>query len=131
MNKIFVIYPGFPHYRVGIIEALINSNHNHYEFLGDKNGYNKKPYDFKGSDDFKEFPAYKIGPFYFNKGLIRYVISQKSDGAIVHSPPQWISIIIASLILRIKRNKVFNWTHGILTNHRNLKNKFYYTFYKF
>ena len=132
MNKILVIYPGFPHYRDGIIEALMNSNHNHYVFLGDKKGYNNvKPYDFKGSADFKDFPAYKIGPFYFNKGLIRYVISQKSSGAIVHSPPHYISIIIATLILRIKGKKVFNWTHGILTNHRNLKNKFYFTFYKY
>ncbi len=132
MNKILVIYPGFPHYRVGIIEALINSTHNHYVFLGDKTGYNNvKPYDFKDSADFKDFPAYKIGPFYFNKGLIRYVISQKSSGAIVHSPPHWISIIVATLILRIKGVKVFNWTHGILTNHRNLKNKFYFIFYKY
>lgn len=131
MNKILIIYPGFPHYRDGIIEALINSNHNHYVFLGDSNGYFKKPYDFKGSADFKEFPAYKIGPFYFNKGLIRYVITQKSSGAIVHSPPNWISIILATLILRIKGKKVFNWTHGILTNHRNLKNKIYFIFYKY
>lgn len=132
MNKIFVIYPGFPHYRVGIIEALINSNHNQYEFLGDKKGYNNvKPYDFKGSADFKDFPAYKIGPFYFNKGLIRYVISHKCDGAILHSPPHYISIIIAAVILRIKGKKVYNWTHGILTNHRNIKNKIYFIFYKY
>jgi glycosyltransferase involved in cell wall biosynthesis len=132
MNKILVIYPGFPHYRIGIIEALMNSTHNHYVFLGDKKGYNNvKPYDFKDSTDFKDFPAYKIGPFYFSKGLIRYVISQKPSGAIVHSPPNWISIIIAAFILRIKGVKVFNWTHGILTNHRNLKNKIYYIFYKY
>ncbi|WP_343486593.1 glycosyltransferase [Allomuricauda sp. d1] len=132
MNKILVIYPGFPHYRVGIIEALMNSTQNHYLFLGDKRGYNKlKPYNFKDSANFKDFPAYKIGPFYFNKGLIRYVISQKPNGAIVHSPPNWISIIIAALIFRIKGVKVYNWTHGILTNHRNLKNRIYLIFYKF
>ncbi|MCE2612442.1 glycosyltransferase [Flavobacteriaceae bacterium D16] len=132
MNKILVIYPGFPHYRIGILEALINSTHNHYVFLGDKKGWmNVKPYDFKDSADFKDFPAYKIGPFYFNKGLIRYVISQKPSGAIVHSPPHWISINIATLILRIKGVKVFNWTHGILTNHRNLKNRFYFIFFKY
>lgn len=132
MNKILIIYPGFPHYRAGIIEALINSTHNHYVFLGDKKGWNNiRPYDFKNSADFKDFPAYKIGPFYFNKGLIRYVISHKSKGAIVHAPPNWISIIVASLIVRIKRAKVFNWTHGILTNHRNLKNRFYFIFFKY
>lgn len=132
MNQILVIYPGFPHYRAGIIEALINSTHNHYVFIGDKKGWNNiKPYDFKGSADFKDFPAYKIGPFYFNKGLVRYVISHKSNGAIVHAPPHWISIIVAALILRIKGAKVFNWTHGILTNHRNLKNRFYFIFFKY
>ncbi|WP_425236725.1 glycosyltransferase [Ulvibacterium sp.] len=132
MNKILVIYPGFPHYRVGIIEALMNSTRNHYMFFGDKKGYNNvKPYNFKDSADFKDFPSYKIGPFYFSKGLVRYVISQKPDGAIVHSPPNWISIIIAAFILRIKGVKVFNWTHGILTNHKNLKNRIYFVFYKY
>ncbi|WP_435625423.1 glycosyltransferase [Flagellimonas sp.] len=132
MNKVLVIYPGFPHYRVGIIEALRNSTHNHYLFLGDKKGWNKiKPYDFKDSPDFKDFPAYKIGPFYFSKGLIRYVIFEKCSGAIVHSPPHWISIIVATLILRIKGVKVFNWTHGILKNHKNLKNRFYFIFFKY
>ncbi|WP_421802933.1 glycosyltransferase [Flagellimonas sp.] len=132
MNKILVIYPGFPHYRVGIIEALTNSPNNHYVFLGDKKGWNNiKPYDFKDSADFKDFPAYKIGPFYFNRGLIRYAFSQKSNGAIVHAPPHWISIIVATLILRIKGVKVFNWTHGILTNHKNLKNRFYFIFFKY
>ncbi|MEZ2415475.1 glycosyltransferase [Muriicola sp. E247] len=132
MKKIFVIYPGFSHYRVGIIEALLESTQNHYVFLGDKKGWmNVKPYDFKDSADFLDFPAYKIGPFYFNKGLIRYVISQKPGGVIVHAPPYWISIIIASLIFKVKGVKVFNWTHGVLTNHRNLKNKLYFIFYKY
>ncbi len=110
----------------------MNSTRNRYMFFGDKKGYNNvKPYNFKDSADFKDFPSYKIGPFYFSRGLVRYVISQKPDGAIVHSPPNWISIIIAAFILRIKGVKVFNWTHGILTNHKNLKNRIYFVFYKY
>lgn len=131
MKKIIVIYPGFPHYRNGIIEALLESNKNDYVFLGDKNGYNNiKPYDFKDITNFKDCSSYNVGPFYFNKGLLKYVLTNKIDGAIVHSSPYWISIIIASIILRIKKVKVYNWTHGILTDIKNTKNKIYYYFNK-
>lgn len=131
MRKILIIYPGFPHYRNGIIEALLESKENEYVFLGDIKGYNNiKPYDFRGISTFQDCPAYKIGPFHFNKGLVTYILKHKADGAIVHSNPYWISIIIASILLRIKGTKVYNWTHGILTDTKNTKNKFYYYFNK-
>ena len=131
MKKILIIYPGFPHYRDGIIEALLESKNKQYIFIGDKNGYGKvKPYDFATSKTFHHCPAYKIGPFSFNKGLLTYILKNKVDGAIVHSNPYWISIILATFILRIKNVKVYNWTHGILTDIKNNKNKFYYYFNK-
>ena len=132
MLKIIIIYPGFPHYRDGIIETLIESKNHSYIFAGDKKGYNNiKPYKFDCRECLFDFPAYSIGPFYFNRGLITFVVKNKFDGAIVHSSPYWISIILATIILRLKGNKVYNWTHGILSNRNNLKNKFYYLFYKF
>lgn len=132
MKKILIIYPGFPHYRDGIIEALMESEKNQYVFIGDKNGYgNVKPYDFSPTGNFHHCPAYKIGPFSFSKGLITYILKNKVDGAIVHSNPYWISIILATLILRIKGVKVYNWTHGILNEEKSAKTKFYYYFNKF
>ena len=87
-KQIVLIYPGFPHYRNGIIEALLDSGRNTYHFAGDKRGYNEiKAYDFKEYPYFYDFPSYRIGNFWFNKGLLRFVLSKKFDGAIVHSSP--------------------------------------------
>ena len=131
MKKIILIYPGFPHYRNGIIEALLESKNNEYYFVGDKNGYaGIKPYDFKEIEQFTNCPSYRVGPFFFNKGLIRFALKSKADGIIVHSSPYWISIIIASLIFRLKRTRVINWTHGLLDNKINTYNKLYLYFFK-
>ncbi|MCK0136982.1 glycosyltransferase [Arenibacter sp. S6351L] len=131
MKKIILIYPGFPHYRNGIIETLLESKNNKYYFVGDKNGYaGIKPYDFKTIEQFKHCPSYRIGPFFFNKGLIRFALKTKADGIIVHSSPYWISIIIASLIFRLKKTRVINWTHGLLDDKKNTYNKLYYYFFK-
>lgn len=132
MKSILIIYPGFPHYRDGIIEELINSKNATYVFAGDKKGYTTiKPFDFRNSDRFYNFPSYTLGPLYFNKGLIRFVLTNKFEGAIVHSSPYWISIIVATLLLRIKGIPVYNWTHGILNDARDVKNWLYSNFYKF
>ncbi|MEG3658574.1 glycosyltransferase [Arenibacter palladensis] len=131
MKKIVIIYPGFPHYRDGIIEALLASKKNIYNFVGDKNGYaGVKPYDFKDIKNFTHCPSYSIGPFFFNKGLIKFALYTKADGIIVHSNPYWISIIIASVIFRLKRIKVLNWAHGLLNDQDNIHNRLYYYFFK-
>ncbi len=131
MKNIFIIYPGFPHYRNGIIEELLLSKKFKYTFVGDKNGYaGIKPYNFNGVENFIHCPAYKIGPFFFNKGLIRLALKAKADGIIVHSSPYWISIILASIIFKVKGIKVFNWAHGLLSNQQNIHSKLYYYFFK-
>ncbi|MEM8929084.1 MAG: glycosyltransferase, partial [Bacteroidota bacterium] len=131
VKTIAIIYPGFPHYRNGIIEALIDSKKNKFLFAGDKNGYNNvKPYVFKSPELLKDLKYFKLGRFNFNKGLLAFVTTNTFDGAIVHATPYCLSIILATLILRIKGVKVFNWTHGILSDQKNLKNRTYYLFYK-
>ena len=64
MKAIALIYPGFPHYRSGIIKELINSKKYKYEFAGDKKGYNNvKPYVFKLTDYKIAFKKADIGVF--------------------------------------------------------------------
>lgn len=132
MKNILIIYPGFPHYRNGILDKLLNSKKNNYIFAADKNGYNNlKPFDFKDYKNFYHFPSFLINRFLFHKGLLRFVLSQNIDGAIVHATPYWPSIILASIILRFKKVPVYNWTHGVLRDSINIKNKFYYYFFKY
>lgn len=130
-KQIILIYPGFPHYRNGVIEALLESDNNTYHFAGDKRGYNGiKAYDFNDYPHFYNFPSYRIGTFWFNRGLLRFILFKKFDGAIVHSSPYWISIILASVILKIKGIPNYNWAHGVLDNIVNLRSRLYVIFYK-
>jgi glycosyltransferase involved in cell wall biosynthesis len=131
LKKILVIYPGFPHYRDGILKKMMESRNLKYVFIADKNGYNNlKPFDFKDYPDFHHRPSRLINRFLFHKGLVRFVLNQKASGAIVHASPYWPSIILASIILKLKGVPVYNWTHGVLGNKINLKNKFYNLFFK-
>ena len=131
MKNILIIYPGFLHYRKGIIDELLNSDENNYIFVGDKNGFNSiKPFDFDKNSRFHHFKTYRKNKFLFSKGLLKFIWKQKVDGAIVHASPYWITLSIASIILKLKGVKVYNWGHGILENQKSFKNIFYYYYNK-
>lgn len=131
MKNVLVIYPGFLHYRKGILDELIASDDVNYIFVGDRNGFNSiKPYRFEDDSKFVHRKTYRKGRFLLSAGLLRFVWSQKVDGAIVHASPYWITISLASLLLKLKGVKVYNWAHGILSDKKDLKNYFYYYYSK-
>lgn len=127
MKKILVIYPGFPHYRKGIIEELIATSSFEYYFIGDKNMMDTdiEAYNFKEGQHFQHIPSYKIKNFVFHKGLLKYLFNNKFDSYIFHASPNWITINIAVVYLKFLRKTIFNWTHGILSDKKSFKNKFY------
>lgn len=133
MKKILVIYPGFPHYRNGIIEELLEDKENEYFFIGDKNmmGTSIKAYDFNGNKKFFNTPSFKFKSFVFHKKMISYILKNDFDSYILHSSPFWITILISFFILKLKGKKCYNWTHGLLKDEDNFKTKFYINFYKF
>lgn len=131
MKNILIIYPGFLHYRKGILDELIATKEQNFMFVGDKNGFNGiKPYQFENEADLHHVKNYRKGQFLFSKGLLKYVFLQKADGAIVHASPYWITMSLASLILKLRGIKVYNWTHGLLSDKKDLKNYFYYFYFK-
>lgn len=100
--------------------------------VADRSGYNNlKPFDFGDYQNFHHIPSFLFNRFLLHKGLLRFVLKSNADGAIVHASPYWPSIIIASLVLRFKGIKVYNWTHGILEDKKSLKNKLYLVFFKY
>lgn len=132
MKKILIIYPGFPHYRNGVIEELMQDKEVSYYFAGDKNmmGTSIKPYNFRNSERFFNAPSFKIRSFVFHKKLLGYILKNEFDAYIFHASPYWITILIAFVILKIKNKKCYNWTHGLLSNQESIKSKFYLNFYK-
>ncbi|GAB7257504.1 glycosyltransferase [Polaribacter sp. OB-PA-B3] len=132
MKKILVMYPGFPHYRNGVIEELLEDKENEYFFIGDKNmmGTSIKAYEFKGNKKFFNTPSFRFKSFVFHKKMISYILKNDFDRYILHSSPFWITILISFFILKLKGKKCYNWTHGLLKNEDNFKTKFYLNFYK-
>ena len=132
MKKILVLYPGFPHYRKGIIDELRKSCKFQFYFVGDQNNYvkNIKPYDFGEYGNFTHIKSIKKGNFVFHKGLLTHLLNNRYDGAIVHASPYWITITAAVFLLKIKGVKVFNWAHGLLSDRKSLKNYLYYLYFK-
>ena len=131
MKKILIVYPGFPHYRKGVIEELINSQEIDFTFIGDKNmmGSNIKPYIFPPNSKFINTPSYYIGPFLFHKKMFSFISRTEFDGYIFHSGPYWISIFLCVCLLKIKKQIILNWTHGILSKQKGIRNKLYKWFY--
>ena len=131
MKSILVLYPGFPHYRNGILDKLIDNKEIQFTFIGDKENYVKsiKPYDFKSYPHFYHIKSGRIGSIVWHRGLFKHLISKKYDGALVHSSPYYITIFVGVLILKLRKIKIINWCHGILTQDKNLKNYLYYRFY--
>jgi len=131
-KKILIVYPGFPHYRKGIIEALIADKDFEFYFIGDETMMNSSinPYTFRNRDRFTHIPSHYIGPFLFHKKLLGYINANNFDGYIFHSAPFWITIYIAVFIAKFKRKPILNWTHGILYKPRSIQSFVFKLFYK-
>ena len=132
MKKIAVIYPGFPHYRKGIINELIHLKEYDFHFIGNKDMMNSdiKPYNFPKESKFYNCPILSIHRFLFHRKLIGYIIKGKYDIFIFHSSPHWITILISVFIAKLKKKKVINWTHGILNKDKMMKTMIYKSFFK-
>ncbi|MDV7187795.1 glycosyltransferase [Lutibacter sp. TH_r2] len=131
MKKVLIIYPGFPHYRKGIIERLLKSKKYEYYFMGDDKMMKTsiKEYDFKDNPRFFNAKAFKIGSLIFHKNMLSHLLNNKYDAYIFHSSPYWVTILLSVFLIKIKGKPVINWTHGILENKKNLKSTFYKMFY--
>lgn len=132
MKNILVIYPGFLHYRKGILDELISSEDYNFIFVGDREGFNGiRPYDFEDKSRLHHIKNYRKGKFLMQKKLLKLVLFHKAEGAIIHASPAWLTLNMASLILKLRGIKVYNWTHGLLSDEKNLKTRFYYYYFKF
>jgi glycosyltransferase involved in cell wall biosynthesis len=131
-KEIVIIYPGFPHYRKGIIDELEKSTSFNYTFIGDPMMMKTdiKSHNFSENSFHFSCPSYQIGPIVFHRKMIKYILKNDFDGYIFHVSPYWITILICVLIAKLKKKPVLNWTHGILQK-SSLKNHFYTGFFKY
>jgi glycosyltransferase involved in cell wall biosynthesis len=132
MKKILVVYPGFPHYRKGVIEKLLESKKFDFYFIGDKMMMNSsiRPYDFVDNPKFINSPSFYLGPLLFHKNMIKYIRQNDFDAYIFHSAPYWLTIYFAVIYTKFKKKIIFNWTHGILYKAGSKKAKIFKLFYK-
>ena len=120
MKKVLVIYHYYAHYRLPIINELLNNKEDdiYYSFLsGDIPEIPIKILNKKELDDYNIIQTKNIWfskKILWQKNILKYSLTNEYDSIIFLGSPYFISTWIATLLARIKGKKTFFWTHGFI-----------------
>jgi len=130
--KVLIVYHFIALYRKAIFDELIKSEKYDYTFLCDSTG--KDNIEVVDSKFFQNKKYIKVRNRYFKnilwqQGLIKHILFNKYDAIIFLADPNFLSTWIASIICKIKNQKVLFWTHGFIRG-KSAKDKLKLIFYK-
>ena len=119
----------FSHYRLPIWRLLINSKNIDFNIFYSQTTIEKiKSIDESAFNNYevkKLFPVLKnytfLNKVFWQKGVIRRVLTSKSSGFIFLGEMTIISTWISVIICKIRKKKVFFWGHGVYGNENILK----------
>lgn len=109
-----VVYDFFPHYRAGIMQALLDSPEYNFVLVGDR-------IDPDGSIKEWDVPAERFifapcvrlcGHLVWQKHLLRLALRQDIHSMIFLGNAKWLSTWLAALLARFSGKRVLFWTHG-------------------
>jgi glycosyltransferase involved in cell wall biosynthesis len=138
--NIAIVYHYAAHYRLGIFQELMQTKDIDYTLISDKGSRNNiKTIDPKYSQLtikeggvrwlFVKNRTFIKNKFLYQKGLLSIFRNNDFDGAIFLGNIYYISTWICVLYLKLKRKKVYFWTHGVTSNEKGLKWKLRKLFY--
>jgi len=140
IKKVAVVYHYFAHYRLPILEELSKSKDVDYTFFSDiTSGIGIKTIDPKLADlslekgglswkFVKNKWLYKH-LFLWQKGLLKLALKGDYDTFILLGNIFYISTWLAVLILKMRKKKVYFWTHGVTNDSKGIKWLLRKTFY--
>jgi len=136
LNKVYFITNIFPHYREALWREILLSNNFSAKFFHSTNN----PLSIQeGKFDEESFNSRIInvkGYWLFNKYLIwqyeivRICLTKQFDSIVFLGEMNILSNWIGALICRIRKKRVFFWSHGFYGNENSLKYFFRKLFYK-
>ena len=136
LNKVYFITNIFPHYREALWREILSNNNFYATFYCSKDN----PLSVQeGKFDEESFNSRIInvkGYWLFNKYLIwqyeivRICLTKQFDSIVFLGEMNILSNWIGALICRIRKKRVFFWSHGFYGNENSLKYFFRKLFYK-
>jgi len=131
-KKVLIVYQYIALYRKPIFEHLSNSDNLDVSFACDiesKGNIKLVNQKFFENKQFVKLKNYWLKNFLWQQGLINQILFGKYDVIIFLADPHFLSTWIASIIAKIKGQKVVFWTHGFIRN-KSFKNRLKLLFYK-
>ncbi len=139
-KSVAIIYHYFAHYRLPILKELSKSEQVDYTFYSAKSsGTDIKTIDPNLANIevengglrfhfFKNIWIYKQ-LFLWQKGLLKLSLKSNYDAYILLGNFFYISSWVAAIILRIRKKKVYFWSHGVTSDAKGIKWTLRKTFY--
>jgi len=136
LNKVYFITNIFPHYREALWRKILSSNNFYATFYCskdnplsiqegkfDEESFNSRIINVKGHWFFKKYLIWQ-------SDILRVCLSEHYDSIVFLGEMNILSNWIGALISRIRKKKVFFWSHGFYGNENSLKYFFRKLFYK-
>lgn len=130
--KALVVYQHLPHYRYGVFQALDNCADIEFSFAADERSRGDCMPTMPSSA-LKRFTRLKnhwIGPFLWQKGLLRQIIQGGYDTVVFLGDFAYLSTWIGALLCRLTGKRVAFWTIGWHQRDRGLRRAVRMAFYR-
>lgn len=122
-KNVAIVYHFFPHYRKGILEALIQSKDLDVQFYGGADGIEGiKEYPFPENSKFKAISTYHAGNVVVQPYVIFLSLFGRFDSFVFLANPYFLTTWIAAAICRLRGRRVVFWGHGFKSDSRSLIN---------
>lgn len=120
--RVSIIYTHFPHYRQAVFNELLQLTSMETTFYYDLKGIADTIKSGENEGRNIDCRTHRIGRFFIQKQIIKVCIKSSDDIFVFLGNPYVITYWLAAIILRLRRKKVYFWTHGWLNNSAGLKN---------
>lgn len=112
-TKVLVVYPYLQHYRLGVFQEMDRNDEIEYTFVSDVTGrHGIEPLPASVVDRHMLAPRKKIGPFYWQRGLLSILAKSKYDAVIFFAEIPALSTWAGTILARLQRKPVLFWTTG-------------------
>ena len=129
-QTVAIVYSHFPHYREAIFRELNNSEEFEFDFYFSRDAVDQTIAESSKIEIGRVLPALVIGPFLYQFGLHRKLLSGSYKAVIFLGNPYHISVWIYSLIARASSTRILFWTHGWLSRERGIRGILRSLFYR-
>lgn len=121
--RVAIVYHFFPHYRKGVLDAIVEAGFDSTFFGDPVDRYQGIPsFRFEGHSDFRAAPVKIIGKISFQWAAVLASLSKEFDVLILLANPNFFTTWLAALLGRFSGKRVIFWGHGFLSEKRDIKN---------